>query len=149
MVSDKKNFKVFYIDMYRENKPRPLAAVFFFFDESKWLEQSWKRITKGTFLQNYTEFCPVVSEILIRRFFKFLVKKSIFSSCDPDMQWTRNHLNNFERGPTKEHSCEVWSKSNQKFRRRCCLKIVDGQMDDDDGRWVITIAHLEPLAQVS
>ena len=38
----------------------------------------------------------------------------------------RNHLNNFERGPTKDHSCEVWSKSNQWFRRRCCLKIVDG-----------------------
>ena len=66
----------------------------------------------------------------------------------------QNHLNNFERGPTKDHSCEVWSKSNQWFRRRCCLKIVDGQTDDDaaaaaaaandDGRWVITIAHLEP-----
>ena len=68
----------------------------------------------------------------------------------------RNRLNNFERGLTKDHSCEVWSKSNQWFRRRCCLKIVDGQTDDDDdadddddGRWVITIAHLEPLAQVS
>ena len=67
----------------------------------------------------------------------------------------RNHLNNFERGPTKDHSCEVWSNSNQWFRR-CCLKIVNGQTDgrtdgDDaaDGRWVITIAHLEPLAQVS
>ena len=65
----------------------------------------------------------------------------------------RNHLNNFERGPTKDHSCEVWWKSNKWFRRRCCLKIVDGQTDDDDdadtaddddGRWVITIAHLEP-----
>ena len=42
----------------------------------------------------------------------------------------RNHLNNFKRGPTKDHSCEVWSKSNQWFRRRCCLKIVDGQMDE-------------------
>ena len=74
----------------------------------------------------------------------------------------RNHLNNFERGPTKDHSCEVWSKSNQWFRRRCCLKIVDGQTDgqmdddgdddtdnDDNGQWVTTIAHLEPLAQVS
>ena len=37
----------------------------------------------------------------------------------------RNHLNNFERGPTKDHSCEVWSNSHQWFRRRCCLKIVD------------------------
>ena len=39
------------------------------------------------------------------------------------MNW--NHLNNFERGPTKDHSCEVWSNSHQWFRRRCCLKIVD------------------------
>ena len=39
----------------------------------------------------------------------------------------QNHLNNFERGPTKDHSCEVWSNSNQWFRRRCCLKIVDGR----------------------
>ena len=37
----------------------------------------------------------------------------------------QNHLNNFERGPTKDHSCEVWSNSHQWFRRRCCLKIVD------------------------
>ena len=41
----------------------------------------------------------------------------------------RNHLNNFERGPTKDHSCEVWSKSNHWFRRRCCLKIVNGRTD--------------------
>ena len=33
----------------------------------------------------------------------------------------RNYLNNFERGPTKDHSCEVWSKSNKWFRR-CLLK---------------------------
>ena len=39
VVSDKKIFKVFYIDIYRENKPRPLAAMFF--DEPKWLEQPW------------------------------------------------------------------------------------------------------------
>ena len=39
MVYDEKIFKVFYIDIYRENKPRPLAAMFC--DKSKWLEQSW------------------------------------------------------------------------------------------------------------
>ena len=73
-------------------------------------------------------------------FFKFLVKKSIFSSW-PRYAMDRNHLNNFERGPTKDHSCEVWSKSNQWFRRRCCLKIVDGRTDIrttttmTDGEW--------------
>ena len=34
-----KIFKVFYIDIYKENKSRPLAAIFF--DETKWLERSW------------------------------------------------------------------------------------------------------------
>ena len=113
-----------------------------FFEESKWLEQACKRITKGTFLQNYMENGPMVSDKKIfkvfyidnyigkispapwrpcfltnpnglnnlgrrspkehfckiilksvqwfwtRRLFKFLIKKSIFSSCDLDMQWT-------------------------------------------------------------
>ena len=64
----------------------------------------------------------------------------------------RNHLNNFERGPTKDHSYEVWSNSNQWFRRRCCLKIVNGRSDgqmDDDRLWVITIAHLEPSLRLA
>ena len=43
-----------------ENKPRPLAATIF--DESKWFEQSWLRITKGTFLQNNIEIGLVVSD---------------------------------------------------------------------------------------
>ena len=72
MVSDKKIFKVFYIDIqfsiqiYSENKPRPLMAMFF--DESKWLEQSWYRITKGTFL-----VWKLVQWFLTRRFLKFSI----------------------------------------------------------------------------
>ena len=46
--------------MQRENKPRPLAVMFF--DESKCLEQSWKKIIKGTFLQNSIEIGLVVSD---------------------------------------------------------------------------------------
>ena len=38
MVSDKKIFKVFYLDI-RENKPHPMEAMFF--DESWLLVQSW------------------------------------------------------------------------------------------------------------
>ena len=50
-----------------ENKPRPLVAMFF--DKSKWLEQSWYRITKGTFLQNYIIIGPVVSDKKIFKVF--------------------------------------------------------------------------------
>jgi len=31
-------------------------------------------------------------------------------------------LNNFGRGLPRDHSCEVWSKSNKWFQRRSCLK---------------------------
>ena len=54
----------------------------------------------------------------------------------------QNHLNNFERGSTKDHSCEIWSKSNQWFRRRCCLKIVNGWTDGrTDRRWRTVSDH--------
>ena len=63
-------------------------------------------------------------------------------------------LNNFQSVSPKDQSCEIWLKLAQWFRRRCCLNIVDRrtdeQMDDDnDGRWLITIAHLEPSALMS
>ena len=51
-------------------------------------------------------------------------------------------MNNFDRGPPRDHSCEVWSKSNKRFQRRCCLKklLTHGRTDGrthartDDGR---------------
>ena len=52
------------------------------------------------------------------------------------MDW--NHLNNFERGPNKDHCCEVWSNSNQQFRRRCHFQksFTDGRMHPwMDARW--------------
>jgi len=50
-----------------------------------------------------------------------------------------NGLNNFDRGPPRDHSCEVWSKSNAWFQRRCCLKKLlthgrtHGQWTTDNG----------------
>jgi len=38
----------------------------------------------------------------------------------------QNHLNNFGRGPPRDHSCEVWSKSNKWFQRRRCLSKQEG-----------------------
>ena len=39
-------------------------------------------------------------------FFKFSVKKSIFSSCDLDVQWTRTILTTLKED--QDHSSEVW-----------------------------------------
>jgi len=39
-------------------------------------------------------------------------------------------LNNFGRGTPRDHSCEVWSKSNEWFQRRCLSKKVYTQRMD-------------------
>jgi len=45
-----------------------------------------------------------------------------------------NGLKNFGRGTHRDHSCEVWSKCNERFQRRCFSKKVDGRRTTDDGR---------------
>ena len=59
-----------------------------------------------------------------------------------------NQLEQFEqydRGPPRDNSCEVWSKSNEQFQRRRCLsKIFYAQrMTHDDEQKPVTIAHPE------
>jgi len=69
--------------------------------------------------------------------------KKIFENCilktyifNPWPTYTSNWngLNNFDRGPPRDHSCLVWSKSNKWFQGRCCLKklLMHGRTD---GRW--------------
>ena len=48
-----------------------------------------------------------------KRFLKFSSRKSIFGLCDLDYATERSHLNNYQRGPYKDHSCQVWSKSSK------------------------------------
>ena len=50
-----------------------------------------------------------------------------------------NGLNNFDRGPPRDHSCEVWSKSNKRFQR-CCLKklLTDVRTTDIEGSQKLT-----------
>ena len=38
---------------------------------------------------------------------------------------------NFQSVSPSDKFCEIWLKLAQWFRRRCCLKIVDGQTEDD------------------
>ena len=48
----------------------------------------------------------------------------------------QNHLNNFGRGPPKDHLWEIISKLDKGFRRSCHLSqlLTDDNVDDADGR---------------
>ena len=50
----------------------------------------------------------------------------------------------FERGPSKDHSTKVWLKLVPWFLRRRlkCEMLTDGRRTTDDGRKVMTIAHM-------
>ena len=58
--------------------------------------------------------------------------EKLFLTPWPTYATNWNGLNNFDRGPPRDHSCEVWSKSNNRFQRRCSLKklLTDGRTDD-------------------
>ena len=90
------------------------------------------------------------------------LKVSYLELWRPSCSVEQNHLYNFERGYHREHSCEVIWNLDQWFRR-CRLKkkfTHDGwadaqrrrtKTDHNSSPWafLITIAHLEPSAQVS
>ena len=116
-----RRFLKFSILIYRENKPRPLAAMFF--DESKWLEQSWYRITKGTFLQNYMEIGPVVSDKMIFQVFLYrYIGKISPAPWRPCFLTNPNGLNNLGTGSPKEHFCHIILQSFQWFLIRRFFK---------------------------
>ena len=56
-------------------------------------------------------------------------------------------MNNFVRGTPRDHSYEVWSKSNERFQKRRCLseKVYARRTTMDDGQRPVTIhvAHTE------
>ena len=59
---------------------------------------------------------------LRRRFLKNCLTNSISLPWQPEFLMESNSVNNFWRGPPKEHSWQVWSKLAQRFGRRRCLK---------------------------
>ena len=60
MVSDKKIFKVFYIDNIGKISPAPWQPCFL--TNPNGLNNLGRGLPKGTFLQNYMEIGPVVSD---------------------------------------------------------------------------------------
>ena len=115
-------FFKFSIKIYRENKPRPLTAMFF--DKSKWLEQSWYRITKGTFLQNYIAIRSAVSDkkIFLSFLYRYIGKISP-APWLPCFFTNPNGLNNLGKGSPKEHFCKIIWKSVQWFLTRRVFEV--------------------------
>ena len=111
---DKNIFKVFYIDYIGKISPAPWRPCFF--DESKWLEQSCNRTTKGTFLQNYMEISPVVSDKKIFKVFYMIYRENKPRPWRPCFLTNPNGLNNLATGSPKEHFCKIILKSVQWFR---------------------------------
>ena len=116
-----RRFLKFCILIDRENKPRPLAAMFF--DEYKWLEQSCKKITKGTFLQNYMEIGPVVSDKKIFQVFLYrYIGKISPAPWRPCFLTNPNGLNNLGTGSPKKHFCHIILQSFHWFLIRRFFK---------------------------
>jgi len=67
-----------------------------------------------------------------KKIFENCILKTYFLTLWPTYATNWNGLNNFDRGPPRDHSCEVWSKSNKRFQRRCCLKkfLTDARTDE-------------------
>ena len=101
--------------------PTPLAAIFF--DESWWLEQPWKRVTKDTFLPSYIEIGPSVSD---KKIFKVFYIDTYIGKISP-APWrpcfltNPNGLNNLGKGSPKQHFCKIIWKSVQWFGTRWFL----------------------------
>jgi len=70
-----------------------------------------------------------------KKIFENCILKTYFLTPWPTYATNWNGLNNFGRGPPMDHSCEVKSKSNERFQRRCCLKklLTHGRWTSDNG----------------
>ena len=89
-----------------------------------WADQNFaKNFWKGSPKEHS---CEIISKsdrwFQRRRFLKNCLKNSILLPWQPEFLMESNSVNNFWRGPPKEHSCQVWSKLAQRFGRRRYLK---------------------------
>jgi len=83
--------------------------------------------------------------VSVKKIFESCILKTYFLTLWPTYATNWNGLNNFDRGPHRNHSCEVSSKSNEWFRGRRCLSktVYARRTTTDDGQRPVTIAHHE------
>jgi len=83
-----------------------------------YFEQSWLRTARWCSYTKYESSGPCSFR---QEDFRKLHLETFFVTPWPTYATNWNNLNNFSRGPPRDHSCEVWSKSNEQFQRRRCL----------------------------
>ena len=90
----------------------------------------WIKISPTVFWKGSVKehFCDITSKsdqwFRRRRFLKNCLKNEISLPWQPQFLMESNPVNNFWRGPPKEHSCQVWFKLAQCFGRRCLKKLL-------------------------
>ena len=66
----------------------------------------WYRTSRWCFIPNLKALGLVVSD---KKIFEKCILKTYFLTTWPTYATNQNHLNNFGRGPPRDHSCWVWS----------------------------------------
>ena len=111
---------------YRARSPHSPKPCFYM--DQNFAKNFWKVSPKE-------HFCEIISKsdqwFQRRRSLKNCLKNSISLPWKPKFLMESNSVNNFWRGPLKEHSFQVWSKLAQRFGRRRCLKKL---LTTHDGR---------------
>ena len=92
-------------------------------DPCLWKDQNFANIFwKGSPKEHFCEISSRSDQRFQRRFLKNCLKYSISLPWQTEFLMESNSVNNFRRGPSEKHSCQVWSKLAQRFGRRRCLK---------------------------
>jgi len=63
-------------------------------------------------------------------FFNFIFKPFLSYNLHNNYVTNQKHLNNFSRGPHKDHSCEVWFREDDKVK----MLTQDEQQTTDKGQ---------------
>ena len=119
VVSDK-IFQVFYKDIYRENKPQPLAAMFF--DNPNDLNNLGTESQRNISAKLYSNWSSGFwQEDFLSFLYRYIGKMSP-APWRPYFLTNPNGLNNLGRESPKEHFCKIIWKSVQWFQTRRFVK---------------------------
>ena len=95
----------------------------------------WTTLVEDLYMMLYTKYESSVHSSFRQEDFWKLHFENLFFIPWPTYATNWNNLINFDRGPHRDHSCEVLSKSNKRFQRRRCLsKKLSLRTTHDDGQ---------------